>query len=108
MDVMANKLVITALVALAAAGPLVPLAFAQQYSQPTGGPTLEEQLKLARERIEIVREHPGQGSGTPYLDPNGVVGATMISAAVFGGIFLAFVVRARQIEKKLAAARLHQ
>ena len=105
---MAKQLVLAVLVGLAAAGPLVPLAFAQQYQQPSTGPTLEEQLKLARERIEIVREHPGQGSGTPYLDPGGVVGATIISGAIFGGIFVAFVARARQIEKRLAAARLHQ
>lgn len=105
---MEKKALCTALVVLAAAGPLVPLAFAQQYQTPSGGMTLEEQLKLARERIELVKANPHAGSGTPYLDPGGVMGATAISGAIFGGIFVAFVVRARQIESKLAAARLRQ
>ncbi len=105
---MARNTLCAALVVLAAAGPLVPLAFAQQYQAPATGMTLEDQLKLARERIELVKANPHSGSGTPYLDPSGVIGATVISGAIFGGIFVAFVVRARQIEKRLAAARLHQ
>lgn len=79
---------------------LVPLAYAQTYPQTSNsGMTLEEELALAKERIKEVREHPGAGSGTPYLDASGVVGASVISAAIFGGIFVAFVARARQIEK---------
>ncbi len=95
--------------AFLASSALVPLAFAQVYQQGTNsGMTLEDELKLARERIREVKEHPGQGSGTPYLDANGVVGASMISGAIFGGIFIAFVVRAKQIEKRLQQKRLLQ
>ncbi len=105
-----NKTVLSAtLVAFVAASTLMPLAFAQTYPPPANsGTTLEEQLKLARERVEEVKAHPGQGSGTPYLNPDGVIGATIISGAIFGGIFVAFVVRAKQIEKKLAATKLLQ
>lgn len=104
-----NKILSTTLLGFVVASTLMPLAFAQTYyPSPSSGMTLEEQLKLARERIEVVRAHPGDGSGTPYLNPEGVVGATIICGAVFGGIFVAFVVRAKQIEKKLAAKKLLQ
>lgn len=99
----ANNALCAALLACIAASTMAPLVFAQAYpAQPSTGTTLEEQLKLARERVDEVKAHPGQGSGTPYLDPSGVVGATIICGAVFGGIFVAFVVRAKQIEKKMA------
>jgi hypothetical protein len=79
---------------------LPQLAFAQQYGNYPGSTmTLEQELELARKKVEIVKEHPGQGSGTPFLDANGVIGASIISGAIFGGIFVTFVVRARQIEK---------
>jgi hypothetical protein len=79
---------------------LPQLALADPYG---GGPgysmTLEQDLELAKERVQIAKEHPEQGSGTPYLSANGVVGATLISGAVFGGIFVTFVSRAKQLEK---------
>ncbi len=97
------------LLACVAASTLMPLAFAQTYPQSTSGEfTVEEQLKLARDRVDEVKAHPGEGSGTPYLNPDGVIGATIISGSIFGGIFVAFVMRAKQIEKRLAAKKLHQ
>jgi hypothetical protein len=78
---------------------LPQLAFAQQYGNyPTNTMTLEQELELARKKVEIVKEHPGEGSGTPYLNANGVIGATLISGSIFGGIFVIFVMRARQME----------
>ncbi|NIR86839.1 hypothetical protein GWO13_04390 [Candidatus Bathyarchaeota archaeon] len=61
----------------------------------TGEHTLEENLELARRRIEAAEANPASGSGTPYLDASGVVGASIIAGAVFGGIATAFFVRAR-------------
>jgi hypothetical protein len=52
----------------------------------TGVGTLEETLELAKRRIEAVKANPSSGSGTPLLSADGVVGASIISAAVFGGI----------------------
>lgn len=95
--------------AFLAMGALAPLAFAQAYPQGQNvGMTLEDQLRLARERIQEVRENPGAGSGTPYLDASGVIGATIISGSIFGGIFVAFVVRAKQIEKRMQQNRALQ
>lgn len=62
----------------------------------TGAGTLEETLELAQRRIEAAEANPASGSGTPYLDASGVVGASVIAGAVFGGIAAAFFVRARK------------
>jgi len=61
----------------------------------TGVGTLEEALVLARRRIEAAEANPASGSGTPYLDASGVIGASIIAGAVFGGIATAFFVRSR-------------
>ena len=61
----------------------------------TGAYTLEEALEIQRRRIEAVTDNPASGSGTPYLDANGVLGASVIAGAVFGGIAAAFFFRAR-------------
>ncbi len=52
----------------------------------TGVATLEETLELAKRRMEAVKANPSSGSGTPLLSADGVVGASVISAAVFGGL----------------------
>ncbi len=61
----------------------------------TGIATLEETLELARRKMEAVAANPDAGSGTPILDATGVVGAAIISLAVFGGISMVFFVRGR-------------
>jgi hypothetical protein len=96
-----KKLVYGTLLAVVLSAALPQMAFAQQYGQynPGNTMTLEQELVLAKKKVEMVKEHPGAGSGTPYLDANGVVGATLISGAIFGGIFVAFVMRAKQFEK---------
>ena len=76
------------------------VAFAQYMGNvgqggETGAGTLEENLELAQRRLEAVQANPASGSGTPYLDASGVVGASIIAGAVFGGIATAFFVRAR-------------
>ncbi|HYL67083.1 MAG TPA: hypothetical protein VEU72_08045 [Nitrosopumilaceae archaeon] len=102
-----NKPIITsvALLSLFAASAFLPMAAAQYSSNPAysqgggGGVTLEEQLKLAHAKVTEAAANPHTGSGTPVLDANGVVGASIVVGAVFGGIFLAFVVRAKQAKK---------
>ena len=76
------------------------LAYAQYLGNvgdqgETGQNTLEETLELAQRRIQAAEENPASGSGTPYLSADGVVGASAIAAAVFGGIAGAFFFRAK-------------
>jgi hypothetical protein len=93
----------TALLALYVVSTFAPFA-AAQYQAGGGINSLEEELKLARSKIQAVQNNPHAGSGTPYLDAGGVVGASIISGGIFGGIFIAFVIRAKQAEK----AKRHQ
>jgi len=76
------------------------VAFAQYMGNvgsegQTGSYTLEEALDIQRRRVEAAEANPASGSGTPYLDANGVVGASVIAGAVFGGIAGAFFLRGR-------------
>lgn len=84
------------ILALFVVSSLLPLAAAQYVGVGGGGnPTLEEQLKLAQAKVKKVQENPKSGSGTPYLDFQGVVGGSVVAGAVFGGIAIAFVVKSR-------------
>ena len=76
------------------------VAFAQYMGNvggegQTGAYTLEEALEIQRRRIEAAEANPASGSGTPYLDASGVVGASVIAGAVFGGIAAVFFIRGR-------------
>lgn len=64
-------------------------------SGQVGKGTLEETLKLAKERVDYADAYPSTGSGTPYLAADGVLGASAIAGAVFGGIAAAFFFRGR-------------
>lgn len=96
-----NKLVLfgTLFAAVMATGTIAP-AFAQYLGSvgeagETGASTLEETLELAKRRVEAVEAYPSTGSGTPYLAAEGVIGASAIAGAVFGGIAIAFFMKAR-------------
>ena len=102
---MNKALLIASVFAVYAIGYSVAYATAgQAYAQymgnigekgETGVGTLEEALVLARRRIEAAEANPASGSGTPYLDASGVIGASIIAGAVFGGIATAFFVKSR-------------
>ena len=57
--------------------------------------TLEEHLELAERKVQYAEANPATGSGTPYLNADGVVGATVIAGAIFGGIATALFMRGR-------------
>ena len=76
------------------------IAFAQYMGNvgsegETGSYTLEEALELQRRRIQSAEANPAAGSGTPYISADGVVGASIIAGAVFGGIAGAFFLKGR-------------
>ncbi len=76
------------------------IAFAQYMGNvgsegETGSYTLEEALELQRRRIQSAEANPSSGSGTPYISADGVVGASIIAGAVFGGIAGAFFLKGR-------------
>ena len=61
----------------------------------TDGITLEEHLELAERKVQKAADNPATGSGTPYLDASGVLGASLIAGAIFGGIATALFMRGR-------------
>ena len=76
------------------------VAFAQYLGNvgsqgQTGQNTLEEALAIQSGRIDAAKANPGAGSGTPYLNADGVVGAAVIAGAVFGGVAAAFFIRGK-------------
>jgi len=88
-----------AVIALGSMG-FIGFAYAQYMGNvgsggETGQNTLEETLKLAQIRIDIVNANPQTGSGTPYLDASGVIGGVIIAGAVFGGISAALIFKGR-------------
>jgi hypothetical protein len=78
-------------------------AFAQYMGGGGGGDqdgghpsmSLEDSLELAAAKVQYAADNPASGSGTPYMDAGGVLGASAIAAAVFGGIAGAFFLRGR-------------
>jgi hypothetical protein len=98
-----NKVVlITSLLAVYVIGyyGMAGVAYAQYMGNvgaggETGSGTLEETLELAKRRVEAAAANPHSGSGTPYMDADGVVGSTAIAGAIFGGIAGALFFRGR-------------
>jgi len=66
-------------------------------NQDGGHPSmsLEHTLELAKAKVTYAHDNPGAGSGTPYMDADGVLGASAIAAAIFGGIAGAFFIRGK-------------
>ena len=98
---MTKTVLLAGLLSIVAMG-LVGTAYAQNTylgnigdGGETGKYTLEEALTLQRARVIAAEQNPAAGSGTPYLDAEGIFGASIISGAVFGGIAAAFFFRSR-------------
>ena len=64
-------------------------------SGTTGTGTLEEALALAREKVLTTERNPQAGSGTPLLALDGVVGASALTAGVFGVLAAALIAKGR-------------
>ena len=73
---------------------MVPVVWAYSLGQE-GGIPLEEQLLLAERKVQKAADNPATGSGTPYMNADGVLGASIIAGLIFGGIATAFFVRGR-------------
>ena len=99
---MKTIIVLSLMLSLAAVGSMgfIGFAYAQYMGNvgqggQTGVGTLEETLELAKRKIEAAEANPASGSGTPYLDAEGVAGSAIIAGAIFGGISGAFLLKGR-------------
>ena len=86
---------IMAIFAIGTIATVVPVSYAYDGLGAPTGPTLEEQLELAERKVQYADANPATGSGTPYLNADGVLGASVIAGAIFGGIATAFFVKGR-------------
>ncbi len=69
--------------------PVIQNSFAQYTTPSSGGPsTLEEQLKLAQDKVTIAQQNPATGSGTSMLgtDFNQTLIIIGVIVAIFGAI----------------------
>ena len=99
---MKTIIVLSLMLSLAAVGSMgfIGFAYAQYMGNvgqggETGTGTLEETLELAKRKVEAADANPASGSGTPYLDAEGVGGSAIIAGAIFGGISGAFLLKGR-------------
>ena len=74
---------------------MVPVALAYSGLGADGGITLEEHLELAERKVQKAADNPATGSGTPYLAADGILGASVIAGAIFGGIATAMFVKGK-------------
>ena len=74
---------------------MIPAALAYSGLGAIDGITLEEHLALAERKVAYADANPATGSGTPYLNAEGVVGATVIAGGIFGVIATALLVKGR-------------
>jgi hypothetical protein len=105
-----NKLIVMAVAALvvllgsAFALPAIQIATAQYGGGGTTGGNIEEQLKVAKQKVTNARQAGAYGSGTPMLGTN--INETTIFIAVivaiFGGVAAAFFVKSRSGAKAQA------
>ncbi|MGC2598979.1 MAG: hypothetical protein WA395_12730 [Nitrososphaeraceae archaeon] len=82
--------------------PSIEIAKAQ-YGGVTGG-NIEEQLKLAKEKITNAKSAGAYGSGTPMLGTNinETVLFIIILTVIFGGVAAAFFIMGRSKKKEVA------
>jgi hypothetical protein len=70
----------------------------------TTGGNIEEQLKLAREKIQNSKQAGAYGSGTPMLGTN--ISETVLFIAIiviiFGSVAAAFFIKGRSAKKEVA------
>ncbi len=99
---MKTIIVLSLMLSLAAVGSMgfIGFAYAQYMGNvgqagETGVGTLEETLELAKRKVQAADANPASGSGTPYLDAEGVGGSAIIAGAIFGGISGAFLLKGR-------------
>ena len=93
---------LVALIGSAFAVPALQIANAQYTGG--GGPSgsIEQQLKLAREKVTSSQQAGAYGSGTPMLGTsiNSTLLFIIILAVIFGGISAAFFIRSRAPTKE--------
>ncbi|MCV0431235.1 hypothetical protein [Nitrosopumilus sp.] len=89
---MQKQSVLFAGISLALMAVMIQPAFAQYDISEKG---LYEGMRDSKIKVEIATQEDAMGSGTPVFAADGIVGASVLSAGVFGGIAAMFFLRGR-------------
>jgi hypothetical protein len=103
-----NILIVTAIVMVIGTAFLGLQSAIAQYTGggggSTGGSTLEEELKLAQEKLQLAGQEGAYGSGTSMVtaDTNQTAIFIGILVAIFGGVAAAFFLMSRSRQRQAA------
>ena len=104
-----NKLniwIVTAIVMLIGTASLELQSAVAQYGggAQVGGGTLEEQLKLAQDKLQVAGQEGAYGSGTSMVSADSMQMAIFIGilVAIFGGVAAAFFLMSRSRQRQPA------
>jgi hypothetical protein len=103
-----NILIVTAIVMVIGTAFLGYQSAVAQYTGggggSTGGSTLEEELKLAQEKLQLAGQEGAYGSGTSMVtgDTNQTAIFIGILVAIFGGVAAAFFIMSRSRQRQAA------
>ena len=90
---MRHQSVLVAGMSLALLVVMIQPAFAQYDVLEKG---LYQGMDDSKIKVEIATQDDATGSGTPIFAADGIVGASMLSAGVFGGVATMFFLRGRK------------
>lgn len=68
-------------------------AFAQYDVLDKG---IYNEMETSKSKVEIANKEGAEGSGTPYFAADGVLGASLLSGGVFGGIAATLFIRGKK------------
>ena len=104
-----NIFIATAIVMAIGTAFLGPQSAVAQYTGggggTTGSSTLEEELRLAQQKLQVAGQEGAYGSGTSMVtgDVNQTMIFIVILVAIFGGVAAAFFLMSRSRQRKEAA-----
>lgn len=90
---MQKQSVLLAATSLALMAVMVQPAFAQYDVSEKG---LYQGMEDSKIKVAIATQKDATGSGTPVFATDGVIGASILSAGIFGGIATMFFLRGRK------------
>ncbi len=73
---------------------LIPPAFAQYDIIPDRG--LYQEMEKSKNKVDIATKEGATGSGVPIFTVDGILGASLLSAGIFGGTAATFFIRGRK------------
>ena len=87
-----NYAIIAGIFLTAMLGIIAQPAFAEYNDLDKG---LYQEMEKSKAKVEIATQIGAEGSGTPVFDADGVLGATILSGGIFGGIAAMFFIKGR-------------